>query len=141
MTRKKPLDLTRLCIECETHTESNTPGPSPEAKLVVHKKDKETIFRVRFIEKNSEQPMETLVRQIDSSHLPGLVCLSQFVFKDSTKKIILPEEEAAAKRYRNTERLHIPFHNILFVEEFHDEPLDIRELPFLREVTPAPDVN
>ncbi|RZA24333.1 MAG: DUF1820 family protein [Proteobacteria bacterium] len=102
--------------------------------MVVQKKEKDTIFRVRFLEKPQGTPMEALVRQIEASNLPGLVCLSQFVFKDSTKKIILPEEEAAAKRFRHTESFHIPYHNILFVEEFVDEPVDVRELPFLREL-------
>lgn len=103
---------------------------------MVQKKEKETIFRVRFLEKPQGQPMEALVRHIEASTLPGLVCLSQFVFKDSTKKIILPEEEAAAKRFRQTESFHIPYHNILYVEEFFDEPVDVRELPFLRPISP-----
>lgn len=101
---------------------------------MVQKKEKETIFRVRFLEKPQGQAMEAMVRQIEASSLPGLVCLRQFVFKDSTKKIIMPEEEAAAKRFRQTESFHIPYHNILFVEEIFDEPVDIRELPFLREL-------
>ncbi len=106
---------------------------------MAQKKDKETIFRVRFVEKPQGQPTEALVRQIDSSHLPGLVCLRHFVFRDATKRIILPEEEAASKRFRQTESLHLPYHNILFVEEIHDEPVDVRELPFLREISPAKD--
>jgi hypothetical protein len=57
------------------------------------------------------------------------------VFKDATKMIILPEEDAASKRFRNTISMHIPYHNILFVEEIHDEPVDVKALPFLKEVT------
>ncbi|MFW7380776.1 MAG: DUF1820 family protein [Oligoflexus sp.] len=95
---------------------------------------KETIFRVRFREKEQGNSTEALVRHVEPSDIPGLVCLSDFVFKDTTKKIILPEEDAASKRFRKTESLHIPYHNILFIEEFFDEPTDLRNLPFLKEV-------
>jgi len=95
---------------------------------------KETIFRVRFRDTEQGNPTEALVRHVVPSDIPGLVCLSDFVFKDSKKRIILPEEEAASKRFRKTESLHIPYHNIIFVEEFIDEPTDLRKLPFLKEV-------
>lgn len=96
---------------------------------------RETIYRVRFLEKHQGEAIEALVRQIEPSNLTGLVCLSQFVFKDSTKKIILPEEEAASRRFRQTQSLHIPYHNILFVEEIFDEPIDLHQLPFLRDLS------
>lgn len=96
---------------------------------------RETIFRVRFLEKHQGEAIEALVRQIEPSNLPGLVRLSAFVFKDTTKKIILPEEEAAGRRFRHTQTLHIPYHNILFVEELFDEPIDVHQLPFLRNLT------
>lgn len=96
---------------------------------------RETIFRVRFLEKHQGEAIEALVRQIEPSNLPGLVCLSHFVFKDATKRIILPEEEAASRRFRQTQSLHIPYHNILFVEELIEEPTDVHQLPFLRNVT------
>lgn len=98
---------------------------------------KEIIFRVRFVEKPQGQTMEALVRSVEASHLPGLICLRDFVFKDATKMIILPEEEAASKRFRQTESLHVPYHHLLFVEEIIDEPVDLRSLPFLRELSPT----
>lgn len=82
--------------------------------------------------------MEVLVRSVEPSGLPGLVCLRDFVFRDNTKMIILPEEEAASKRFRQTQALHIPYHNVLYVEETEDEPVDIRSLPFLKEITEDP---
>jgi hypothetical protein len=100
---------------------------------------KERIYRVRFVEKSQSTPMEALVRHVEPSTLPGLVCLSDFIFKDATKMIILPEEDAASKRFRNTISMHIPYHNILFVEEIHDEPVDVKALPFLKEVTDHPE--
>ncbi len=96
---------------------------------------KERIYRVRFVEKQQGSPMEALVKNVEASNLPGLVCLSHFVFKDATKMIILPEEDAASKRFRHTIAMHVPYHNILFVEEIHDEPTDIKSLPFLRDMS------
>lgn len=96
---------------------------------------KEHIYRVRFVEKSQAAPMEALVRHVEPSMLPGLVCLRDFVFKDATKMIILPEEDAASKRFRSTLSMHIPYHNILFVEEIRDEPLDLKNLPFLKGVS------
>ena len=96
--------------------------------------DNETIFRVKFLEKSGGDATEALVKSVEPSDIPGLVCLSDFVFKDNTKKIILPEEEAASKRFHKTRSIHVPYHNILFVEEVFDEPIDLRNLPFLKEV-------
>ncbi len=79
--------------------------------------------------------MEVLVRNVEASNLPGLVCLRDFIFRDNTKMIILPEEDAASKRFRHTQALHIPYHNVLYVEEMDDEPVDIRTLPFLKDLS------
>jgi hypothetical protein len=99
---------------------------------------KEKVYRVRFIEKDQKEPIEAMVRSVEPSDFPGLVCFSEFLFKDHTKKIILPDEEAASKRFHKTLALHIPYHNILFVEELYDEPVDYKSLPFLRTVEPNP---
>ena len=88
----------------------------------------------KFMEQGQGEPTEALVRQVEPSEIPGLVCLKDFVFKDVTKKIILPQEEAASKRFRKTKSLHIPYHNILFLEETEDEPTDLKQLPFMKEV-------
>ena len=64
--------------------------------------------------------------------------MSEFVFKDSLKKIILPEEDKASKRFRKTESLHVPYHNILFVEKLYDDPVDLEQLPFLKPLESDP---
>jgi hypothetical protein len=92
------------------------------------------IYKVKFREKDQGKPTEALVRQVFPSDIPGLVCLQEFVMKDNVKKIILPDEDAASKRFRKTKSLHIPYHNILFIEEMFDEPVDVKQLPFLKEV-------
>lgn len=92
------------------------------------------VYKVKFREKEEGKATEALVRQVFPSEIPGLVCLQDFVIKDNVKKIILPEEDEASKRFRKTKSLHIPYHNILFVEEMLDEPVDVKHLPFLKEV-------
>ena len=94
------------------------------------------LYRVKFMEKGQGEATEALVRHVEPSEIPGLVCLRDFVFKDTTKKIILPQEEAASKRFRKTKSLHIPYHNILFMEETEEEPTDLKQLPFMKEVIP-----
>ncbi len=102
---------------------------------------KDLIYRVRFLDKPQGQAIEATVRNVEASALPGLICLKNFVFKDATKMIILPEEEAASKRFRLTESLHVPYHHILFVEELWEEPVDLRNLPFLKEVPTEKDTS
>ncbi|MGE0173537.1 MAG: DUF1820 family protein [Oligoflexales bacterium] len=98
----------------------------------------EKIYRVRFVEKDQKEPIEALVKSVEPSDFTGLVCFKDFVFRDQTKKIILPEEEAASKRFHKTLALHIPYHNILFVEELYDEPVDYNSLAFLKSVESSP---
>ena len=93
------------------------------------------VFKVKFFEKDQKSPMEILVRHVEPSDFPGLVCFSDFVFRDQTKKIIMQEEDTASKRFSKTRSLHIPYHNILSVEEIEDEKADLKNLPFLRELS------
>ncbi len=90
-------------------------------------------YRVRFHDGDPQKPRELVVNEVRSSEFIGLVTLDGMVFSDQTKQIVLPDEEAAQKRFGKTERLHIPYHNLLFVEEFYDAPVDLRKLPFIRD--------
>lgn len=92
------------------------------------------LFKVRFFENDRENPIEALVRIVEPSEFPGLVCFADFVFKDQTKKIIMPDEDKALKRFKKTRSLHIPYHNILYIEEIEEEAVDLKQLPFLREI-------
>lgn len=93
-------------------------------------------FRVKFIEGDSKKPVEAIVKVAEPSEFPGLVCFRNFIFKDQQKKILLPEEDAAVKRFKNTHALHIPYHNILYVEEIEREVVDHKSLPFLKPLEP-----
>lgn len=99
------------------------------------------VYKVRFREDDKGKVLEALVREVFPSDIPGLVTLSDFVFRDSTKKIIMPEEDAASKRFRSTRSLHVPYHNILFVEELDDDPVDLKQLPFLKGIPSTPEAE
>ena len=104
-----------------------------------NKSDIKQVYRVRFLERNQGDPTEVVVKRVEPSEIPGLVCLSEFIFTDTKKRIILPQEEAASKRFRKTQSLHIPYHNILFLEETTEEPTDLKNLPFLKEISDSED--
>jgi len=84
--------------------------------------------------------VEVICQTVRPSELFGLVALEGLVFRDSTRFVILPDEDAARKRFGKSERLHVPYHNLLLVEEFADE-VDVRKLPFIREVERPPNVE
>lgn len=95
---------------------------------------KKKLFRVRFIDQSERKSVEVVVESVNVSEFMGLVVLEKFVFNDNKKLVILPEEEEARSRYAKTERLHIPYHCLVFVEEFDEEPADLKHLPFVKEV-------
>tara|TARA_B100001094_G_C18107367_1_gene759163 strand:- start:1024 stop:1362 length:339 start_codon:yes stop_codon:yes gene_type:complete len=102
------------------------------------KKKQKTIFIIRFFEKDQKDTLEAYVRVVEPSDFPGLVCFRDFVFKDQTKQIILPEEEKSNKRFNRTKAIHIPYHNILFIEEVDEEKPELKQLPFLRNLSAEP---
>lgn len=92
------------------------------------------LFKIRFVEKDIKEPIELVVKYVSPSEFIGLVKLSGLVFEDQRKYVILPEEDQARKRFAKTETLHIPYHNILYIEEFLNEPTDLKKLPFVKDV-------
>ncbi len=98
---------------------------------------KQKLYRVKFIDRDSKDPkdpLEVIVSSVGASEYFGLIALEGFIFKDQKKYVILPGEDAIRKRFGKTDRLHIPYHNIIYVEEYFDEPTDIKNLPFIKEV-------
>ena len=107
----------------------------------VKTKQTTNLFRVRFQEKKDEKPMEVTVEQVCSSDFIGMITLDRFVFNDLTQQVILPTEDLARKKYGQTERLHIPYHSILSIEEFTPPKLDLKKLPFMKPPTAMSDTN
>lgn len=100
-------------------------------------KTRRKLFRVKFQERTEKQPTTVVVESFGPSDHFGLVCLEKFVFFDQTKFVVLPEEDETRKRFGKTERLHLPYHVLLSVEEFFEDEPDLKNLPFIREVPPV----
>ena len=93
-----------------------------------------TIYKIRFFENDQKETLEAQVRIVEPSEFPGLVCFRDFVFKDQTKQIILPTEDKSSKRFNQTKAMHVPYHNILYIEEVQEEKIDLNKLPFLKKL-------
>jgi len=102
------------------------------------KKIKCRSYRVRFLDRDEKQPIEITVKSVGPSEFFGLVCLDGIVFADSPTGIVLPEEEALRRRFGKSQKLHIPYHNIVYVEEFSDDAAEVHTLPFMREIKTGP---
>lgn len=102
---------------------------------------KRKLYRVKFQERNEKSPTTVVVEQFSPSEHFGLVCLEKFVFFDQTKFVLLPEEDETRKRFSKTERLHLPYHGLISVEEFYEDEPDLKNLPFIRPVESSPSKN
>jgi len=101
---------------------------------MIKEKIKRTLYRVKFQNKEENKSYEVVVSSIESSDFLGLVKLSNFIFNESKKQIVLSSESEARKRFSKVNALHIPYHNISFIEEFDEEDTDYKKLPFMKEV-------
>ena len=95
-------------------------------------KSAKTLYRVRFMTKDETRPIEVVVKKVVSSEFLGLIMLEEFIFNDSQHHVVLPAEDRVRKLYTDTKRLHVPYHNIISVEEFQPSKLDVKRLPFIR---------
>jgi hypothetical protein len=74
------------------------------------------LFVVTFRGRDDDAPTTLRVRHVGDSDLgPGFICLSDFVFTRST--LALPHEEALAKKYEHTRRLHLNVFSIQSIAE------------------------
>lgn len=92
------------------------------------------LYRVKFMEKNEKVAVTVVASKVEASHFFGHIEIAGFVFDDRKRHIILPDEDNVRKRFSKTKRLHIPYHNIVFVEEFDEESPNLKKLPFIKEV-------
>ena len=92
------------------------------------------LYRVKFLEKDEKTPVTVTATAVCVSEFFGLIAIEGFVFNDRKKHIILPDEDNARKRFAKTRKLHIPYHNVVCIEEFTEDPPDLKKLPFMKEV-------
>lgn len=98
---------------------------------------RKTLYRVKFQEKREpsakpdQGPTTVVVESFKPSEHFGLVCLEKFVFPEQTKLVLLPDEDENRKRFGKTDRLHLPYHVLLSVEEFHEDEPELKSVPSL----------
>lgn len=107
--------------------------------MISLKEKKKLLYRVRFNDPSAKKVYELLMEEMTPSDIMGLVCLSGLVFKDQTKRVLLPDEDEARKRFGKTERVHIPYQHLIMVEEVYEDETDVHNLPFLKS-TQNPDI-
>jgi hypothetical protein len=95
-------------------------------------KNSKCMYRVRFMTKDDTKPVEVIVKRVVSSEFLGLIMLEDFIFSDSKQHVVLPSEDKIRRQYTDTKRLHVPYHNILSIEEFVPNKVDVKNLPFIR---------
>ncbi len=85
-------------------------------------KDK-TFYKVTFRDLSENKVIVLRVRSVMDSHLGlGFVCLSDFIFEDRGRGLLLlPTEENWKKKFQNTKALHISLYTILSIEEVGSE--------------------
>ena len=91
-------------------------------------------YRVKFLEKNAKNPITVTATTVRASEYFGMIAIEGLVFNDHRRHIILPDEDNTRRRFAKTDRLHIPYHNVICIEEFNEEPMDLKKLPFIKRV-------
>ncbi len=91
-------------------------------------------YRVKFLEKNAKNPVTVIATTVQASEYFGMIAIEGLVFNDHRRYIILPDEDNTRRRFAKTSRLHIPYHNVICIEEFNEEPPNLKKLPFIKQV-------
>ena len=77
----------------------------------------DTYYNVKFFEPDLKKYYDVYVKDVFPSEIIGLVTLQGFHFRDKNKNVLLTSEEEARKRFSKTDRMHIPYQHITYVEE------------------------
>ncbi len=92
-----------------------------------------TYYNVKFFEPDLKKYYDVYVKDVFPSEIIGLVTLQDFHFRDETKSVLLTSEEEARKRFSKTERMHIPYQHITYVEEIHMSDTESKNVPFIHQ--------
>ena len=65
--------------------------------------------------------MRVVASKVEASQFFGHIAIAGFVFDDRKK--------------------HIPYHHVVFVEEFNEESPNLKKLPFIKEVADNQQIN
>lgn len=78
-----------------------------------------TIFKVSFFEQDKSDAVVLQVATVEPSEFPGLVCFKDLLLEPQGA-IIRPDTAKSAEKFRHTRSIHVPYHNILYIEEIED---------------------
>lgn len=100
------------------------------------------LFRIRFTDKVDKKTITLVAVKVSVSDFFGLIAIEQLVFTNDNKQIVLPEEDSMRKRYAATKRLHVPYHNVISIEEFIEDAPKLRKMPvLLRKDSPSDEIT
>ena len=87
------------------------------------------LYRVKFTEKTGNSVVTLIATKVVVSEFFGLIAVENLVFKKSGSDIILPEEDNLRRKYEDTVKLHIPYHNVISIEEFTENKSSLKGVP------------
>ena len=95
--------------------------------------ENDTYYNVKFFEPDLKKYYDVYVKDVFPSEIIGLVTLQGFHFRDQNKNVLLTSEEEARKRFTKTERMHIPYQHITYVEEITLGSTENHRLPHIHQ--------
>jgi len=102
-------------------------------EIMADNHNNKTLYRVRFQGKEENKISEITVRYVTSSDIMGCIVLEQIVFQEQSKHLIVPEQAELQKRYQNVNKLHIPYHSLIAIEELACEKEKKQTLSVIRQ--------
>ncbi|MBN2231558.1 MAG: DUF1820 family protein [Deltaproteobacteria bacterium] len=79
----------------------------------------EQIYRVHF--KTGKRDYALLARSVTESEMFGFVEIADFIFTDSDRLIISPEDDALRKEFARIRSIAVPHQYILRIDRLNDE--------------------
>ena len=81
--------------------------------------EKHTIYKVLF--HNQGKVFEIYAREVGQGGLFGFVEVADIVFGTKTAVVIDPSEDSLRREFEGVERLHIPMHSVIRIDEVKKE--------------------
>jgi len=96
-----------------------------------------TLYRISFL--NQGQVYELYAGSVQHGSLPGFIEISDLRFGEHSTVVIDPSEEKLKAEFDSVDRLHVPFHSVIRIDEVtRHGSSKIREFDGNAIVTPFP---
>ncbi len=100
-------------------------------------KESDNVYRIVFL--NKGQVYELFCRSVGSSGIPGFVEVAELEFETDESLVIDPTEERMREEFEGVEKLHLPIHSVLRIEQVRRRgACVIRDTKSGEKVTPLP---